>query len=233
MILARILRSRRPCRGFDLPQIAQKRQVGLGRVGNGEGDVLAHGGDGDDGGVVVGGDGGVGAAVADVGRAGLFGALGQARHLPALDVQRVDGGVHLGGGHARGLGDAIGVAAQCALGLRFQARHVQGRIGRGVLAALEQAGQGVLEVLEGALHAQLGQDAENGDDEDEGGNEADEGFDDLAVHGISSGWVTLREGAAGGTLMLGIRGSNAAIRRRPASMVTRRIRLHKSTTGRP
>lgn len=39
-----------------------------------------------------------------------------------------------------------------------------------------------------------------------GGNEADEGFDDLAVHGISSGWVTLREGAAGGTLMLGIRG---------------------------
>lgn len=93
--------------------------------------------------------------------------------------------------------------------------------------------RGVLEVLEGALHAQLGQDAENGDDEDEGGNEADEGFDDLAVHGISSGWVTLREGAAGGTLMLGIRGSNAAIRRRPASMVTRRIRLHKSTTGRP
>ena len=131
------------------------------------------------------------------------------------------------------LGDAIGVAAQGALGLRFQARHVQGRIGRGVLAALEQAGQGALEVLEGALHAQLGQDAENGDDEDEGGNEADEGFDDLAVHGISSGWVTLREGAAGGTLMLGIRGSNAAIRRRPASMVTRRIRLHKSTTGRP
>lgn len=65
-------------------------------------------------------------------------------------------------------------------------------------AALEQAGQGVLEVLEGALHAQLGQDAENGDDEDEGGNEADEGFDDLAVHGISSGWVTLREGAARG-----------------------------------
>lgn len=233
MILARILRSRRPCRGFDLPQVAQERQVGLGRVGDGEGDVLAHGGDGDDGGVVVGGDGGVGAAVADVGRAGLLGALGQARHLPALDVQRVDGGVHLGGGHARGLGDAIGVAAQCALGLRFQARHVQGRIGCGVLAALEQAGQGVLEVLEGALHAQLGQDAENGDDEDEGGNEADEGFDDLAVHGISSGWVTLREGAAGGTLMLGIRGSNAAIRRRPASMVTRRIRLHKSTTGRP
>lgn len=233
MILARILRSRRPCRGFDLPQVAQERQVGLGRVGDGEGDVLAHGGDGDDGGVVVGGDGGVGAAVADVGRAGLLGALGQARHLPALDVQRVDGGVHLGGGHARGLGDAIGVAAQCALGLRFQARHVQGRIGRGVLAALEQAGQGVLEVLEGPLHAQLGQDAENGDDEDEGGNEADEGFDDLAVHGISSGWVTLREGAAGGTLMLGIRGSNAAIRRRPASMVTRRLRLHKSTTGRP
>ena len=40
-----------------------------------------------------------------------------------------------------------------------QRTPVQGRIGRGVLAALEQAGQGVLEVLEGALHAQLGQDA--------------------------------------------------------------------------
>ena len=131
------------------------------------------------------------------------------------------------------MASAMRSALQGTLGLRFQARHVQGRIGCGVLAALEQAGQGALEVLEGALHAQLGQDAENGDDEDEGGNEADEGFDDLAVHGISSGWVTLREGAAGGTLMLGIRGSNAAIRRRPASMVTRRIRLHKSTTGRP
>lgn len=170
-----------------LPQISQEGEVALGGVGDGEGDVLTQGLHGDDAGVVVGGDGGVGAAVADVGASGFAGAFGQARHLPILDVQRVDGIIHLRVRQAGDFGDAVAVAAQCLVGLGLQAARVQSDVGGGVLAVLEQAGEGVLEFAEageGRADAHLGQNAEYADDDDEREDEAEQGLDDL-VHGGS------------------------------------------------